>query len=227
MKKLLAVVLLLAVIAGAGAWYFVTFHLDNMIRDEIVRVAERSLNTRVHVGSVRTDLREGTLTIEDITVANPPGFRNPNAFTLRGIEAAVDYETREILRIVVESPEITIEERDDEVNVATLLSAAERDSAPEPESEGSPPPQLVIHHFRMNSSRAAFESASLEHYSDVRIDAVELRDIRGTPQEVGRQLLQGVLDEVVTAAAVELLKAKASEKIDEAAKKLEEFFKRD
>jgi len=227
MKKLLAVVLLLAVIAGAGAWYFVTFHLDNMIRDEIVRVAERSLNTRVHVGSVRTDLRNGTLTIEDITVANPPGFRNPNAFTLRGIEAAVDYETREILRIVVESPEITIEERDDQINVATLLNAAETDSAPEPESDGGPPPQLVIHHFRMNSSRAAFESASLEHYSDVGIDAVELRDVRGTPQEVGRQLLRGVLDEVVTAAAVELLKAKASEKIDEAAKKLEEFFKRD
>ena len=227
MKKLLVAILLLVVIAGAGAWYFVTFHLDNLIRQEIVQVAERSLKTKVHVGSVRTDLRAGTLTIEDITVANPPGFRNPNAFTLRGIEAAVDYETREILRIVVESPEITIEERDDQVNVAALLSAAEADSAPETESDGTPPPQLVIHHFRMNSSRAAFESASLEHYSDVRIDAVELRDIRGTPQEVGEQILRGVLDEVVTAAAVELLKARASEKIDEAAKKLEEFFKRD
>ena len=227
MKKLLVAILLLVVIAGAGAWYFVTFHLDNLIRQEIVQVAERSLKTKVHVGSVRTDLRAGTLTIEDITVANPPGFRNPNAFTLRGIEAAVDYETREILRIVVESPEITIEERDDQVNVAALLSAAEADSTPEPESDGTPPPQLVIHHFRMNSSRAAFESASLEHYSDVGIDAVELRDVRGTPQEVGRQLLRGALDEVVTAAAVELLKARASEKIDEAAKKLEEFFKRD
>ena len=227
MKKLLVAILLLVVIAGAGAWYFVTFHLDNLIRQEIVQVAERSLKTKVHVGSVRTDLRAGTLTIEDITVANPPGFRNPNAFTLRGIEAAVDYETREILRIVVESPEITIEERDDQVNVAALLSAAEADSTPEPESDGTPPPQLVIHHFRMNSSRAAFESASLEHYSDVGIDAVELRDIRGTPQEVGEQILRGVLDEVVTAAAVELLKARASEKIDEAAKKLEEFFKRD
>lgn len=227
MKKLLVVVLLLVVIAGAGAWYFVTFHLDNMIRQQIVQVAERSLKTRVHVGSVRTDLRKGTLTIEDITVANPPGFRNPNALALRGIEATVDYETREILRLVIENPEITIEERDDELNVAMLLSAAETETAPEPETGGSPPPQLVIHHFRMNSSRAAFESASLEHYSDVRVDAVELRDIRGTPQEVGEQILRGVLDEVVTAAAVELLTAKASEKIDEAAKKLEEFFKRD
>jgi len=214
MKKLFGIILLLLLIAGGGVWYFTAFHLDNMVRDQIQQVASRTLGTRVSVGSVATDLRAGSLTIGDITVANPSGFRNPNAFTLRGIEAAIDYGTLEIRRLVIEQPEIVIEEADGETNVQRLLSAVEREPDPEPAGEGQPP-ILVIHHFRMNASRAAFESASLDHYSDVRIDAVELRELRGTPQQVGRRIAREVLDEVVTAAALEMLKATAAEKLQE------------
>jgi hypothetical protein len=227
MKKLFGVILLLALIAGAGVWYFVSFHLDNMIRQQIETAATRSLGTQVSVGKVETDLKNGTLTISGITVANPTGFRNPNAFTLGGIQAAVDYGTREIRRVVVERPEIVIEEIDGETNVAVLLANAEQDPEPTAAEEPGEPISLVIHHFRMNSSRAAFESASLERYSDLEIDAIEFLDIRGTPQEVAGQLARGILEEVATAAAIELLKATAAEKFEEATEKLQDLFKRD
>ena len=73
----------------------------------------------------------------------------------------------------------------------------------------------MIRHFRMNESRAAFESESLNRYSDLKIDAVELKDIRGTPSELASATATEVVNEVVSAAAVELIKAKASEKIND------------
>ena len=226
MKKVLGVILLIALVAGVGVWYFVSFHLDNMIRQRIEQVAGRSLDTRVSVGTVVTDIRNGSLTISDIVVANPPGFRNPNALTLKGIEAAIDYDTLDIRRLVIEQPEVVIEEIDEVTNVALLLEAVENEPAPTPAEEAGEP-VLVIHHFRMNASRAAFESASLERYTDFELDAVELRDVRGTPREVGQQIARGILEEAVSAAALQMLKEAASEKIDEAAKKLEEIFRRD
>jgi hypothetical protein len=220
MKKLIGVLLLLLLIAGGAVWYFLAFRLDGAIRQQIEQVAEQSLGTDVRVGAVRTDLKTGSLTISDIEVANPPGYRNPNAFTLRGIEAAVDYGTFEVRRVIIEDPAIVIEEIDGETNIAELLAAAEQDVEAPPEEVAAGPPTIVIHHFRMNSSRAALESASLELFSDLRVDTIELRDIRGTPREVGQAIAREVLEETAKAAAIELMKAKA-------AQKLEQLFDRD
>ena len=84
-----------------------------------------------------------------------------------------------------------------------------------PEEVAAGPPTIVIHHFRMNSSRAALESASLELFSDLRVDTIELRDIRGTPREVGQAIAREVLEETAKAAAIELMKAKAAQKLEQ------------
>ena len=168
------------------------------------------------MGSVTTDIKNGALTISSITVANPPGFNNPNAFTLNGIEAAVDYQNFDIKRVIVDRPEIVIEEQDGETNFTRMLAQVESAPAqPDPQAGDKPEPVIVLHHFRMNQSRAAFESKSLDRYSNLEIDAVELKDIRGTPSEVSQVIAREVLDEVVAEAAKELLKAKASEKLDD------------
>lgn len=67
----------------------------------------------------------------------------------------------------------------------------------------------------MNESRAAFESESMNRYSDLKIGAVELSNIEGTPAEVASAIANEVVSEVVSAAAVELLKAKASDKLND------------
>ncbi|MEJ2383786.1 MAG: hypothetical protein P8Y54_05240 [Xanthomonadales bacterium] len=214
MKKIIGILLLLLLVAAGGAWYFLTFRLDGVIRQQIEQVAERSLGTEVRVGAVRTDLKNGSLTISDIEIANPAGFRNPNALTLRGIEAAVDYGTLEVRRVVIENPEMVIEEIDGDTNIDRLLRAAEQDVT-SPQDDSAAPPVIVIHHFRMNSSRAALESTTLDLYTDLRVDTVELREIRGTPQEVGQQIAREILDEAAKAAAIELMKAKAAQKLDQ------------
>jgi len=116
MKKVMLALLFLLLIAGLGVWYFVSFRMDSMIEQRIETIGSSSFGTRVSVGTVTTDIRGGSLEISNITVANPPGFRNPTAFSLNNIEAAVDYATLDIRRVVIDRPEIVIEELGGETN---------------------------------------------------------------------------------------------------------------
>ena len=220
MKKAITILLVLLLVVGGGVWYLVSFRMDSMIASNIETRASASLGTQVTVGTVSTDIKGGKLTISNITIANPPGFKNKNAFSLNGIEAAVDYSSYEFKHVVIDKPDIVIEEMGGETNFSRMLAEIEKQGS-EPESEpGSDPaadgkeePIIVIHHFRMNESRASFESESLDKYSNLKIDAIELSNIKGTPSEVSKVITRKIINEITKEAAVELLKAKASEKI--------------
>lgn len=216
MKNVLAILVVLLLVIAGSVWYFVSFRLDGVIKQQIEEAGTSSIGTRVTVGSLKTSIKDGSLAISSITVANPPGFKNKNAFSLNGIEAAVDYENFDIKRVIIDRPEIIIEEKNGESNFSVMLAQMEKNQAETgPAEEGKEEPVITIHHFRMNDSRAAFESESLDQYSDLEIDAIELKNIKGTPDEVASAITSEVLDEIVSEAAKELLKAKASEKLDD------------
>ena len=122
MKKTLSIVLVVVLVIAGAAWYFVAYRLDGVIKAQIETSASASLGTEVSVGSLKTSLKEGSLTISKITVANPPGYNNKNAFTLNGIDAAVDFENFDIKRVVIDAPEIVIEEKGGETNFSELLA---------------------------------------------------------------------------------------------------------
>jgi len=223
MKKALKILLVLLLVVGGGVWYFATYHVDSMIENRIETRASNSLGSQVTVGTVKTDIKGGSLTISNVTVANPPGFRNENAFILNGIEAAVDYSNLDIKRVVIDKPEIIIEELGGETNFARILAALEQqESAPNTDAGSTPPadgreePIITVRHFRMNESRAAFESESLDRYSDLKVDAVELNNLQGTPTEVGRIIANKIVEEIAKEAAIELLKAQARKKYEKA-----------
>ena len=235
MKKVLAVIVVLLLLAGGAAWYFVTYRMDAMIEKQIEIVGAGSLGTRVSVGSVKTSIKDGTLTISEVTVANPPGFKNATAFSLNGIEAAVDYSNLEIRRVTIENPEIVIEELGGETNFSKMMAELKQASSKSAETTvpagDKKEPVIVIHHFRMNESRAAFESESLDSYANIKIDAVELNEIRGTPTEVAHQIAGKILKEITQEAAVELLKAQAKKHLGDAeitvSKKLKDLLGKD
>ena len=216
MKKAITILLVLLLVVG-GIWYFVSFRMDSMIASNIETRASASLGTQVTVGTVSTDIKGGKLTISNVTIANPPGFRNENAFSLNDIEAAIDYSNYDIKHVVIDNPEIVIEELGGETNFSRMKAGIENqgsDAESEPAAGGKEEPIIVIHHFRMNESRGSFESESLDMYSNLEIDAIELSNIKGTPSEVTEVIAKKIINEIAREAAIELLKAKASEKID-------------
>jgi hypothetical protein len=234
-KKAIGILLVLLLVVGAGVWYFVTYRMDSLIQKKIETAVSISLGTRVTVGEVTTDIKGGSLTISNVTIANPSGFKNKNAFILNGIEAAVDYANLEVKRVVIDRPEIVIEEMGGKTNFSLMMAemkkqqsapAANPDADPgtDPGADAGAEPAaaskdekeriVVIRHFRMNESRASFESESLGKYSSLKIDAIELNNIKGTPSEVANVIATKIITEVSREAAFELIKAKAAEKIN-------------
>jgi len=219
MKKFLTFLLLVIVVVGGVAWYFTTYRMDSIIEHKVEQAGAAALGLPVSMGSVKTNIRDGSLQITDIVVPNPSGFRNKTAFTLKGIEAAVDYSTWDIKRVYINEPDIVIEEKDGKTNFDVMLERLNQgEEVPVDANGNGPEPVITIHHFRMNESRAAFESESLDRYSDVEIDAVELKNLKGTPSEVASIIASQVLKEITKEAATEMLKAQASKKYDEVEK---------
>jgi len=199
-------------VAAAAAIYFITFQLDSVVETQIERAASIAIGSAVEVGGVKTNLRDGTLSVERISVANPPGYENPYAVRLNDLEAAVDYEGLEIKRVVIDNPEFIVEERDGKTNFSQILEALESGTGPKTGGGAGEEPVIVIQHFRINETQAAFESRSLDRYSDIKLDAIELNNLRGTPSELAALIAKEVVGELSSEAETEMLKGQASEK---------------
>jgi len=245
MRKVFFTLGAIVVIAAGAALYFIVFRFDSVLESRIERTATAAMGAHVEVHGVKTSLRKGTLTVEQISVANPPGFENPYAARFNGLEAAVDYQQREIKRLVIDQPEFIIEEADGETNFEQILRALEagggsgtppaKDGATTGSEEGvesgagadadSGEPVIVLRHFRINATRAAFESRSLERYGDVEVDAIELNDLRGTPSELAEQIARVVVAEISSEAATEMLKAKAKKQFKDTSELVDRKFR--
>ena len=214
MRKVFYTFGLIILLAAGAAWYFITFRIDGVIESRMERAASTALGSRVEVGGVKTDLRNGSMTVERITVANPPGFENPYAVQLNSVEAAVDYQALEVKRVVIENPEFIIEEAGGMTNFGQMMKALE--AAPEPQAAepAGKEPVIVIRHFRINKTRAAFESRSLDKYTDVEVDAIEMNNLEGTPSELAEVIAKEVIGELSSEAGAALLKAQAGKQLD-------------
>lgn len=221
MRKVFIALVLIVLVAGGFAWYFVNMRMDSMIENQLEQAATVSLGSYVQVGGVETDLRKGTLTVREISVANPPGYKNPYAMRFNGVEAAVDYKTREIRRVVIDKPEFLIEEMGGTTNIQQMLDALESGESAIPAADPSrPEPEIVIRHFRIGQARAGFESRSLDRYTDLKVDAIEMNDLKGTPTELANQIGRKVLRELSSEAAMALLEAQARKKAGDLGSKL-------
>ncbi len=223
MRKLFLTLGLIMLVAIAAALYFISYRLDGVVETRIERAATMALGTRVEVGGVQTNLRDGTLKIAEISVANPPGFENAYAVRFHQVHAAVDYSAREIRHVVIENPEFIIEEAGGTTNFEQILQALQGGRGNQPgqatadgaNSSGVQGTEQVISikHFRISETRAVFESRSLDRYSNIEMDAIEMNNLRGTPAELADQIAREVVAELSSAAATEVLKAQAKKQL--------------
>ncbi len=221
MRKLF-MILGLIMLAGAGAaLYFINVRMDSVIESRMERAATTSLGNHVEVTGVQTDLRKGTLTVREITVANPPGYKNPYAMRLKGVEASLDYDNLDIKQVVIKNPEFLIEELGGTTNFQQMLDALEAGEDVLPAADQSrPEPVIVMRQFRIDGARASFESSSLDRNSSLQVDSIELRDLEGTPTELANQIGKKVLRELSSQASMALLEAQARKAVGDLGEKV-------
>lgn len=221
MRKLFATLGLIMLVGAGLAWYFVNVRMDSMIESRLERAATASLGNHVEVGGVETDLRKGTLTVREISVANPPGYKNPYAMRFNGVEASVDYDRLEIRRVVIDKPEFLIEELGGTTNFQQMLDALEAgESVIPPADPAKPEQEITIRQFRIDGARAGFDSEALDRYTDLNVEAIEMNDLKGTPTELANEIGRKVLKELSSEAAMALLEAQARKKADDLGSKV-------
>jgi hypothetical protein len=78
----------------------------------------------------------------------------------------------------------------------------------------------VIRHFRIDQTRAVFESHSFDRFTDVEVDAIEMHNLRGTPTQLAEQITREVVGELSSEANSALLKAEARKKLGDVEEKV-------
>jgi len=225
MRKVFFTLGAIVVVAVAAAIYFVNYQLDSVVESRMEKAASTAFGTKVEVGGVRTSLRDGTLTVDRISVANPPGFENPYAVRLNAVRAAVDYQGLDIKQVAIDDPEFYVEERDGTTNFDQMLKSLDEMTAAPDDDQGKPEPVIVIRHLRIGETRAAFTSHTFDRYTDIQVDPIEMNNLRGTPTELAEQIAHKVVGELSSEAASELFKAEAKKKVDDMQKKVNDKLK--
>lgn len=223
MKKfIITVIVVLFVGAGIAGWWYMFHRLDGLLEEEIQRAASEAFGTPVTIGDVQLNLVRGAVRIEDLAIGNPPGFGREHAVVFGSIEAAMDVENLQIARVVLDRAQIFIEEKGGVTNVQRLKEALESRISDEAGGVTSEGEEIVIQLFLMRSTTATFESDSLQRLSEVEIDEIEMRNLRGTPDEVAEEIAVGVMDEITQEAGRAMLEAQARKQLEDVGDKVGE-----
>jgi len=248
MKKLILGVLLVITIAIAVGVYYVLTNLDSLVEAAIEKYGSEATQTSVLVDGVKINLVDGAAGIKGLTIANPAGYSQPNAFSLGEIRAAIDLESLQeqpyiINEITVLAPQVYVEINEAnktnlnelKKNLASASVAAKQEKEPQPTSDGSTKqPRLIIRRVTFADGNIQATVAALDNKQlQLKLPGLEMTNLGGskgaTTTELATEIFKRLTDratEVVKKdiidAELNKLKAKAQEKIDEEKAKLEE-----
>jgi uncharacterized protein involved in outer membrane biogenesis len=214
-----ALIVIIAVVVALG-------RIDAIVKREIEARGSAITQTAVQVGSVDVSLHNGTATLRDLTVANPPGFTAPYAFELGEITVhiavgSVASDPLVIREIRIAAPRVTCElDASGTSNVEILrraVEAAERrdphDTPPAPApGEGRPrapkrQQRLIIDVLALRDGEVYVDARAVGGPEErERLPGFELTDIGtkqggATPAEVGRIVITALARDVAVAVA--------------------------
>ncbi|MGD8933402.1 MAG: hypothetical protein PVF35_01380 [Gammaproteobacteria bacterium] len=244
MKKTVFAIIVILVIAFAGAIYYVFSNLDAIVKAAIENFGSDAVKTSVRVEDVAIRLTEGAATINGLTIANPDGFTTPLAFSLGEITVDINLEKTDQAQIAVDAiniiaPEVFYEinaERKGSLNVLKdnlgigAGGAGDTTADTRTGAGDSAPVMLDIARveFRDASLHAMIAPLNNKDY-ELKLPALVLKDLQGTPEQISRQLLDRLIDHAEKEIRKQGLdqelaeiKARARQKIDEKKAELEQ-----
>lgn len=138
-KIIIAVILLIAVIAGLGTWWLAT-NVDRLVGEVVTETTEELLDTSVKVDKVEVDLVRGSATITGLRVANPPGYSGSPALLFGAIEVGINLrslreEVLVIQQVRVTNLDVSFELNDQGVSNISVLEANLERATPDADAD--------------------------------------------------------------------------------------------
>ncbi|MDP8218561.1 MAG: hypothetical protein P9M03_07540 [Candidatus Theseobacter exili] len=222
MKKAILISLSVVVILVAGVIIFTLSNLDSIVKSVIEKVGTKVVGTTVSVGSVDISMSNGQATIKRLKVSNPPGFSRKPIISCGEVTAQIEIKTGVINKIIIVSPHFRYEEKGSENNFQVIQnnmksgsqSAKKRPSADMKEKE---PVIYQIDLFNLKDAEVVFVSDESKEKEPqmVQISDITLKNLKGTDQQIGMQIMGQLVNEIITTVAKKFIK----KEVDKAIKK--------
>ena len=231
MKRTIQLTLVAILVAGAAGIWWVSQRLDGAVAAVIEDTASQLLGTDVSVRGVDIDLSAGSATVAGLRVANPEGenlaFSSGPAFTLGEVTIAIDAGKLDLddlgaspipLTLVrVAEPKVFAEVTAAGINLDVLRRNVER-AGPAPEGESDLRLEIELFEFSGGALRAD-TSAVGGDVGEMELPSLRLRNLRGSPDAIGRRVLDAFLAAAVRQVARDRISSEVEERLDEVKEK--------
>ncbi|MFH0944474.1 MAG: hypothetical protein V2A76_04680 [Planctomycetota bacterium] len=218
MKKLLLLLVLLALILAAGMWF-----AGDLLKKGVEEGGTWALGSKTSLSSASLSVLSGEVSMEGLNVASPEGFEAKSAMSvgLIDVKAAVGSflsDTLEIDHIDIGSPEITLEIGTGGSNLGALMDHLKSKTggggptAPAPKEEpGGPSKKLKIGRVTITSPTVILaQSLLMKTEQRIELPTLELTDIGGGKEGGdGTVTLSELLEEIFGTIMAAVAKAGA------------------
>lgn len=208
-KVLIGLVVVVLLVIGGGVYVYM--NLDNLVKNAIESAGTRALGTEVSVDSVALDLPAGTASINGFRIANPQGFSDGDMLRFDELSVSLDVQNLgadsiHVFSVVSRSPFILYESRDGSTNVDAI--AARFDSG-EPAVEADNPAaqrKVRVDSIEIEDIRGTLMSDRLPNALEVDLGDIRLQNLEGTPADLASQAMTPILAQLGRRAAEALLR---------------------
>ncbi len=229
-KAILVGAVVIVAVVGIAIWQIFA-NLDSIVANVIENVGTEVLGTPVKVSKVSLDLTGGKAAISGLTIKNPPGYSDPNVFSMDDVAVNIDIASLGknplvIKEILIRQPKVFAEVNKEGVSNLQVLSknieassssSADETSEPAATDESGEELKLIIRKFNFEGGNM---KASSQLEPDKKIDqalpVIRMQNLGAdkggaTGQEIASEMMQAVVAQA-TEAAVKAGIEKAIEK---------------
>lgn len=220
-KVMLMVVAIILLAAGGGVYYLIS-NIDALVKAAIEKYGSATTQTAVRVQRVQIKLAEGSGSISGLTVANPAGFAAPYAFSLSQITMRINVKALTGQQIVIDAIQINAPEvfyelnADKQGNLNVLKDNITGGAQPGAKKSDQPAEgktvMLTIRKLVMAEAQLHATVVPLNNRKyQLRMPALQMNNLSGTPEQIGRQ----ILDQVIAHATVAVKNSAVGQEVDQ------------
>jgi hypothetical protein len=243
MKKIILGLVVVVLLAVGAVIYYAVSNLDTIVKVAIEKYGSETTQTAVRVEKVKIKLSEGDGAIYGLTVANPGGFSQKQAFSLGEIGLGIDLQSLKkqpyvINHITVRAPQVFVEiNQDKKANLNELkknlpTGKPAKQTAEQPSGAGEEP-RLIIKRLTFEQGRITAKVTPLKKDYDLKLPSINMANLGGsqgaTPSELSKEILKRLTDTAMSEikkkgidAELDKLKARAQEQVEAEKAKLKE-----
>lgn len=219
MKRIILWIFGAGLVLGAVALVALTFFLGNVVKAGVNTFGPKLTQTKVELAGASISPLTGSGTLTGLTVANPSGWKNEQAFSLGQIHLRVapfsilgDHIV--IHELLIDAPVFDYETKVVESNISQILSNIESFTGNTPSAKNGKPVKFEVKKFRLTNGKVSFGVGGIAAVTlpmpELALDDLGTKQGGITPDQLAGAVMKNVAGSVIAVGKEAALKAGAA-----------------